>query len=139
MFISLGSIAVNYAINSLLVGPFGHVGLAFSTSAVALVNFLLLAFLMRRRVGRLEGNRLGLKLARICAASIPMAAVAWLVSEFSAGLPLTGIALRLVRVSAAITLAAVTFYFACKLLRIEELDEAVDGVAGRFLRLLRRK
>jgi putative peptidoglycan lipid II flippase len=139
MFISLGSITVNYAMNYLLVGPFGHIGLAFSTSAVALVNFFLLGFLMRRRVGRLEGNRLGLKLARICAASIPMAAVAWLVSEFSAGLPLTGIALRLVRVSAAITLAAVTFYFACKLLRIEELDEAVDGVAGRFLRLLRRK
>jgi hypothetical protein len=68
-----------------------------------------------------------------------MAAIAWVVSELSTGLPLAGIALRLVRVSAAITLAAVTFYFACKLLRIEELDEAVDAVTGRFLRLLRRK
>jgi putative peptidoglycan lipid II flippase len=139
MLISLGSIAVNYVMNSLLVRPFGHVGLAFSTSTVALVNFILLALLMRREVGRLEGSHLGLKLARICAASIPMAAVAWWVSEFCAGLPLAGIALRLVRVSAAITLAAVTFYFACKLLRIEELDEVVDAVAGRFLRVLRLK
>ncbi len=53
MLISLGSIAVNYVMNSLLVRPFGHVGLAFSTSAVALVNFLLLALFMRRRLGRL--------------------------------------------------------------------------------------
>jgi putative peptidoglycan lipid II flippase len=139
MLISLGSIAVNYVMNSLLVAPFGHVGLAFSTSTVALVNFLLLALLMRLRVGQLEGSHLGLKLARICLASIPMAAVAWLVSEFSASLPLAGIGLRLVRVSTAITLAAVTFYFACKLLRIEELDEVVDAVAGRFSRVLRRK
>ena len=43
MLISLLSIAVNYAMNSLLVRRFGHVGLAASTSVVALVNFFLLA------------------------------------------------------------------------------------------------
>jgi putative peptidoglycan lipid II flippase len=139
MLISLGSIAVNYVMNSLLVGPFGHVGLAFSTSAVALVNFLLLVLLIRRRVGRFEGARLGSTLARICFASIPMAAVAWWVSELCGSLPLAGIALKLVRVSAAITLAAAAFYIVCRLLRIEELDEAVDAVAGRFLRRLKRK
>ena len=139
MLISLGSIAVNYVMNSLLVGPFGHVGLAFSTSTVALVNFILLALLMRRRVGPLEGSRLGPTLARICVASIPMAAVAWLVSEFCGSLPLAGIVLKFVRVSAAITLAAVVFYLACRLLRIEELDEAIDAIAGKFLRVLRRR
>jgi putative peptidoglycan lipid II flippase len=137
MLISLGSIAVNYVMNSLMVRPFGHVGLAFSTSTVALVNFILLAIFMRRRVGRLEGGHLGWTLARICVASIPMAAVAWLVSEFCGGLPLAGIAFKLVRVSASIAAAAITFYAACRLLRIEELDEAVDAIAGRFLRVLR--
>jgi putative peptidoglycan lipid II flippase len=139
MLISLGSIAVNYVMNSLLVVPFGHVGLAFSTSTVALVNFILLALFMRRRIGRLEGNRLGPTLARICVASIPMAAVAWLVNEFCTSLPLAGIALKLVRVSASITLAAIVFYVACRLLRIEEMDEAIEAIAGRFLRILRRK
>jgi putative peptidoglycan lipid II flippase len=139
MLISLGSIAVNYVMNSLLVRPFGHVGLAFSTSAVALVNFILLALLMRRQVGRLEGSYLGLKLTQICVASIPMAAVAWLVSELCGSLPLAGIALKLVRVSVSITSAAIVFYAACRLLRIEELDEAIESVAGRFLRVLRLK
>ena len=139
MLISLGSIAVNEATNSLLGGPFGHVGLAFSTSAVALVNFILLALFMRRRIGPLEGSRLGTTLARICVASIPMAAVAWLVSEFCGSLPQAGIALNLVRVSAAITLAAIAFYVACRLLRIEELNEAIEAIAARFLRVLRRK
>jgi len=106
---------------------------------VALVNFILLTLFMRRRVGRLEGNRLGSTLLRICVASIPMAAVAWLVSEFCASLPLAGIALKLVRVSAAITVAAIVFYVACRMLRIEELDEAIEAIAGKFLRVLRRK
>jgi putative peptidoglycan lipid II flippase len=139
MLISLGSIAVNYVMNSLLVAPFGHVGLAFSTSAVALVNFILLALFMRRRIGPLEGSRLGTTLARICVASIPMGAVAWLVSEFCGSLPLAGIVLKLVRVSAAITLASIAFYVVCRLLRIEELNEAIEAIAGRFLRVLRRK
>ena len=81
MLISLGSIAVNFVMNSLLVGPFGHVGLAFSTSTVALVNFLLLALFMRRRLGRLGGRQLGSTVLRVTVASLAMAAVAWLVSE----------------------------------------------------------
>ena len=139
MVISLVSIAVNYVINSLLVGPFGHVGLAFSTSAVALVNFILLAFFMHRRVGRLEGNRLGRTLLRIFVASVPMAVVAWSVNEFCASMPLSGIVLKLVSVVAAITLAAIVFYAGCRMLRVEELDEAIDAVGGRFRRVLRRK
>jgi putative peptidoglycan lipid II flippase len=139
MLISLGSILVNYLMNSLLVGPFGHVGLAFSTSTVALVNFLLLAIFMRRRIGPLNESHLGSTLGRICAASIPLAAVAWLVSESCGSLPLAGIALKLVRVTAAITAAAIAFYATCRLFRIGELDEAIDAIAGRFLRVLRRK
>jgi transcription initiation factor TFIIIB Brf1 subunit/transcription initiation factor TFIIB len=42
-------------------------------------------------------------------------------------------------VSASITLAAIAFYIACRLLRIQEMDEAIEAIAGRFLRVLRRK
>src|SRR6185436_8112447 len=96
----------NYVMNSLLVQSFGHVGLAFSTSAVALVNFFLLALLMRRRIRRLDGRRLGKTVARIFAASLPMAATAWLASESAGMLPLGGLALHLVQVLGSIGLAA---------------------------------
>jgi putative peptidoglycan lipid II flippase len=138
MLISIGSIAVNYAMNSLLVGSFGHVGLAFSTSTVALVNFLLLALFMRRRLGRLGGRQLGATVLRVSAASCAMAATAWLASESLSHLPLRGVALHLIQVSAAIGLAALVFYGSCRLLRVEELHEAVNAVGGRFTRLLRR-
>jgi putative peptidoglycan lipid II flippase len=137
MLISLGSIAINYVLNSLLVGPFGHVGLAFSTSAVALVNFAILVLLMRRRLGGMDGRRLGLNMLRICAAALPMAAAAWITSELASALPLHDLALRLVQVIAAIATAAIVFYLSCRLLRIEELTEAVNSIAGRVFRARR--
>ena len=139
MLISLGSIAVNYLMNSLLVGPFGHVGLACSTSAVALVNFLLLALFMRRRLGRLEGRRLGSIVLRICTATVPMAIVAWWVNEYAIILPLRGLPLNFARVTAAIALATLTFYVSCRLLRIEELAEAVDAIGGKLLSRFTRR
>lgn len=68
-----------------------------------------------------------------------MAAVAWAASAFTVTLPLHGLALQLMRVVAFIGLAGVVFYLTCRMLRIEELNEAVDAIAGRFLRALRRK
>jgi putative peptidoglycan lipid II flippase len=126
-------------VNSLLVVRFGHVGLAVSTSCVALVNFLLLAIFMRRKLGRIGGRELMAKALRIVAASLPMAGVAWAVNELVAMLPLAGLALDLARVLSAIVLAATTFYFACRWLKVVEVSEAASAIAGRFLRRLVRK
>jgi len=139
MLISVGSIVVNFVMNSLLVGPFGHVGLAFSTSTVALVNFLLLAVFMRRRLGRLGGRRLAATVFRVIAASCGMAAGAWFASELLSWLPLRGLGLHLLQVSAALALAAVIFYASCRLLGVEELDDAVNALGSRFVRIVRRR
>jgi putative peptidoglycan lipid II flippase len=139
MLISLFSIAVNYVMNSLLVARFGHVGLAFSTSSVALVNFFLLALFMRRRLQRLGGRRLGSTILRICAASVPMAAVAWAVHWFSEALPWRGVTIDFIRVAGAISLATLAFYGGCRFLRVEELNEAVSAIAGKLRRTVRLK
>jgi putative peptidoglycan lipid II flippase len=139
MLISLGSIVVNYVINSLLVVPFGHVGLAVSTSCVALINFLLLGMIMRRRLGGLAGRELSAKALRVIAASLPMAVVAWSVNEWVATLRLEGLALDITRVFLAIALGAITFYCVCRWLRVAEVDEAASAMGGRFLRRARRK
>ena len=137
MLISLGSIAVNYFMNWLLVGPFGHVGLAFSTSAVALVNFLLLAMFMRRRLGRLAGRQLAITAMKIALASAALAAVAWIVNASAEALPMHGLALELSRVIAAIVLAGAMFYTVCRLLQVDELQEAIDAIGGKLMRRLR--
>jgi putative peptidoglycan lipid II flippase len=139
MLISIGSIFVNYVMNSLLVDRFGHLGLAVSTSTVALVNFILLMVFMRRKLGRIEGGRLLRTVLRIGVATVPMGAAAWLVSDFAALLPLAGVLARLTRVVASIGLATMVFVGSCRLLGVDELEDAVDAIGGRLFRLFGRK
>jgi hypothetical protein len=68
-----------------------------------------------------------------------MAAVAWLCSTLVAELPIGGLMLHMVRVGVSIGLATFVFYWSCRVLKIAELDEAINAIAGRFLRLARRK
>jgi putative peptidoglycan lipid II flippase len=133
MLVSVGSIAVNYGMNRLLVGPLGHVGLALSTSTALVVNTALLFMFMRGKLGRLEGRRLVRSVAKIGLASAVMAAAAWAVNaELQAWLPLRGFGLYLAEVVAGLAAAAIVFYFACRLLRVEELEEAARAIGVRF-------
>jgi len=140
MLISLASILVNYVMNSMLVHRYGHVGLALSTSVVALVNFVLLLFFMRRKLGRIEGRHLLRTFLKICAASFVMAVIAWLVNwQVGVQMPFKGVTLRLIQVPIAIFAATVSFYFFCRWLRLKEVDEALNSLFGRFLNRLRRR
>ena len=75
MLVSLLSIGVNFTLNWTFIHVFGlgHVGLALSTSAVALGNCGLLYVFLRRRVGPLGGGLAG-RLVRILAAGLVMGA-----------------------------------------------------------------
>jgi uncharacterized membrane protein len=72
--------------------------------------------------------------ARILAASLLMAAAAWLVRELAATLPVRGLVLHLAQVTGGIASAALVFYTACRLFGVHELDEAIHAITGRFSR-----
>jgi peptidoglycan biosynthesis protein MviN/MurJ (putative lipid II flippase) len=106
---------------------------------VALINFALLAFFMRRRLGSLEGRKLGLTFVKVCGISVAMAAVAWTVSaQVQSFLSLRGFVLYLVQVTASMASAAIIFYLGCWILRVGELDDAVAAIAGPLIRRMRR-
>ena len=131
MVISLGSIAVNYAMNSMLVGPLGHVGLALSTSSVALVNFLLLLFFMRRKLARIEGWRVSAILGKVSLISLAMAVVVWLLAaQLKSQLALAGVTLYAAQLSLGLGVAAVVFYFGCRWMKVSELDDALAAIGG---------
>jgi putative peptidoglycan lipid II flippase len=139
MVISLGSIAVNYAMNSLLVKPLGHVGLALSTSSVALVNFLLLILFMRRKLARIEGWRLSVTLGKVTLVSFAMAAIVWLLaSQLKLRLAASGVALYAAQLGLGMGVAALVFYFGCRWMKISELDEALAAIVRPLWRRLGR-
>ena len=130
---SVASIAINYTLNWTFVKAlgWGHGGLAFSTSAVAIFNFCVLFWFMRRKIGGVEGRRLLSSIVRIGVAAVLMGA-ACAGSSFAMqqvlGVSFLG---RLLDLSVSIPFGTAILYASCRLLRVSELDAAVQAIRGR--------
>ncbi len=120
MRVSLLSIATNVGLNWLFVRGlgFGHVGLALSTSTVALANFAVLLVVLRRRLGPL-GDGLGTALARIGLATAIMVAVASAADVVAAPwMPQAPLARHALRVGLVLPASAAVFWASCRLLGV---------------------
>ncbi|HYP25257.1 MAG TPA: murein biosynthesis integral membrane protein MurJ [Blastocatellia bacterium] len=138
MAISVLSIGINFLMNWLLVGVLQERGLALSTSAVALLNFGLLYFIMQRRIRGVEGRETAVAVAKILTASAVMALACWQISSAIAGAAGDGFAARLLNVLASVGVGAGVFYLSASLLKVEELNAATRTLTARFRRVARR-
>jgi putative peptidoglycan lipid II flippase len=79
MVVSFIAVALNLLLNWVFTRElgWGHRGLAFSTACVASSNFLILYFLMRAQLGRLESRAMLALLAKVALASAALFAVSW--------------------------------------------------------------
>lgn len=69
------SIIANIALGVILMGPFSHGGLALATSLGSMINFILLAAVLQRRMGGLHWKMIVVSAARTVVCSTVMAAV----------------------------------------------------------------
>jgi putative peptidoglycan lipid II flippase len=140
MIISLISIIINTIASYLFRGWFAaygyaHAGLALSTSAVALINFFALAYLMRRKIRRLEGRRILSSFVRIALASMALSVACYFTyTGLVALLGERGLRARLIETLVPIAVGGLVFFVAARLLGVRELDQAVQAVTGRFMR-----
>jgi putative peptidoglycan lipid II flippase len=109
----------------------GHRGLAFSTSLVATINFLLLYALMRRHMRRLETRQTLVGLGKICLAGALLALICWAANYFwlDAWASLRFFQ-KLSALLATIACGAAAFFAAAFLLRVSEVQDIID-VFGR--------
>jgi putative peptidoglycan lipid II flippase len=126
MMISLLSMATNFVMNWTLVGVLQERGLALSTSTVALMNFALLYWIMRRRIGSVEGRVTGVTVGKILAASAVMGALCWFLTGAIAKVAGPGFAARTANVIVSVLAGALIFYLAASVLRVRELRMATD-------------
>lgn len=146
MYISLASIAVNavacyflmdllshVGVDELHPNGLGHVGVALSTSVVALVNFFALALFMRKRIRRLNGRSIFTSFMKIAAASAVMSVVCHFSYRFiTTQFVNKNIWIRLIEAFVPIALGGVTFVLAARVLRIGELEKAFNTVTAKF-------
>jgi putative peptidoglycan lipid II flippase len=138
MLVSFLAIGSNLFLNWLFTFRlgWGHRGLAFSTSIVATINFLLLYSLMWRHTGRLETRQLIGSLLRICLAGGLLAAVCWTsnhwwLDQWNGMRFLKKINILFVTIAAGATI----FFAAALLLGVNEVRELFELVRRKTSRI----
>ena len=131
--ISMAAVALNIALNLLLVRTLGYSGLALGTSIAAMANALALLLLLHRRLNGLDLRRVLLLLGKVAVASAAMGAAAWATHDRLLDLwDSTGFALRLGRLASSIAIGLAVLLLSARLLRLRELDDAVGQIAARL-------
>ena len=85
MYVGLGALLLNIALNVSLIWPLGGRGLAIATSLVAAIQCLATAWLLQRRVGSLRWSEIGVTLMKTAIAAGAMAVVCWLCMKTPSG------------------------------------------------------
>lgn len=135
MIASLVSIVTNYAVANLTVNylRIGHRGLALSISAVAIGNFLLLFFFLRRKLGGIEGRSLAITFLKVSIASSVMGALCFLLSNFLRDLfGLQSLLQRILNVGLTILAGLAAFYITASILRIPELNKLTNVIRRKL-------
>ena len=135
VLVSVLSVGANLAMNLALVRVLGYRGLALGTAIAAVLNAVVLLWLLRRRLGGLDGRRVGVALAKITAASILMGLAAHFSAvALTALTPDGGELAKILRVSGAIAAGLLVLAASAQLLRIQEFNDATTRVLARFRR-----
>ncbi len=124
LLLAAGSAALNIALALALMGPLGHGGLALANSVAITLEVLALLWLLRRRLGGVEGRETLIALARIAAATLVMCGVVL------AALPLAGNS-ALTQVAVAAPIGAVVYLAAARLFGVRQIERFVLAVLGR--------
>ncbi|MCL4477356.1 MAG: murein biosynthesis integral membrane protein MurJ [Nitrospirae bacterium] len=75
--IAVAAMITNIALSVVLMGPLKHSGLAFANAIASGVNFILLFFFLRNKLGRIDGRRIMGSFGKITVASMVMALAGW--------------------------------------------------------------
>jgi putative peptidoglycan lipid II flippase len=140
MVVSFISIGLNVAVNYLLAfhWKLGIHGLALGTGCVAIANFLILYFLMRREA-ELGARDLAITLGKLVVASGALAAVCWASQTWVLVDWLNWrVFTKIGALFGTIGVAGVVYFFAALALRIEELDEVTALVKRKLGRLAKK-
>jgi putative peptidoglycan lipid II flippase len=132
--VALGNLGLNAALDAVFYRFGGHGetwGIPLATAVVNMAGAAALLYLMRRRVGSLDGRRTLSAVARVVVASAVVAGLAYLVWDpLDAGLG-RSFAAQLVSLGAALAVAIAAYLGMCRLLRVEELGVLRGLLRGR--------
>ena len=136
MMVSITTVILNLGLNIELVQVMSFRGLALGTAISAICNAAILLWVLRGRLGGLDGGRVGLAMSKIAVASALMGLAAWGTDwTIATGLPSHVLPVLALRVGASIGVGVVVLDIAARAIHIEEFMEARATVVSRLKRL----
>ncbi|MBS0264052.1 MAG: murein biosynthesis integral membrane protein MurJ, partial [Planctomycetes bacterium] len=118
--VGITAVAIDLSLNLSLIWPLAERGLALSTALSAMIQVVLLSWLIQQRIGRLDWRRLAVTTGKAAMATVAMAVAYQGVWRFSP--PPTGKTAEGLWMSAAILVATVVYFLVARLVGIEELQ-----------------
>ncbi len=138
--VSAVTVLLNVVLNVSLVRAMGFTGLALGTAVSAIFNASALLWLLRSRLGGLDGLRIAASFGRIGAASAVMGLAAWATdAALAAWLPARSMSVMALRVGLGIVVGLLVLDASARVMRAEEFIEARAMVLGRVRPWTRRR
>ncbi len=129
LYVGLVNLGLNALLDWVLLGPLGVKGITLSTSLVSIFNTIVLVWLIRRQVGRIDGRHIVSAGLKALACTGVLAAVSFGVWRALEGVAAGGFVRLLLVLLAAVATGGLAYVGLAKALRLEELS-----IARRLLR-----
>ncbi len=131
VFVGVISLVVNVSLMFWLVGPMAQGGLALAMSISGTVNMLILTFILRRRVGRLDGRRILISFMQSTVASLVMGVAVFATVNFISSLLVPGTITSIVNLIAGFVVGCIVFGLIAFLFKMSELQFVTRVVSRR--------
>ncbi len=123
---------LNVILNITLMWPLKIGGLALATSVSSSINFFILAHILRKRLGRIDGKRIFIGFMKVVIASFAMA---WsglsIFNKLNHLFFYTGKLEKLIVLLATISISMLVFFVACLILRVEETRKILKWISRK--------
>jgi putative peptidoglycan lipid II flippase len=132
--VAAAAVVINIIMSLLLMNPLKHSGLAFANAIASSVNFILLFYFLRRRLGRIDAKRILKSFMKICVASIIMGVLGWRVLHGEMWMASGRVAEKTLYLSGTIVVCVGIYLTINFLLKGDEMNYLYDRIKDRLRR-----
>ena len=116
---------INIVLNLILMFPLKVGGLALASSISAIANFVLLFYILRKRIGDFVGKGFVIYISQICLVSLVMSIAVFLIWNYSS------VFNEILKLAVTICCGFACFVLGCMLLKIKEADVLTQWILRR--------
>ena len=130
--IALIGVASNLLLSLLLMGPLRHSGLALANSLASGINFILLSWFLRKKLGRIDAGKISRSFLQIVLSSSVMGTVGWIILRGELWTRSGSTALKAGYLMATVIICVIIYASSHFIMKNEEMNYLKDMVIRKF-------